>query len=74
MSDSPNFEQFDWWKPGAVAQWLMQKFMGLKSEQGAWPLIFSAVAPAEELKGAETGKWKGLIQVVTDLELPILQV
>lgn len=47
--------QFAWHKPDATSQWLLQKFIGLTSEQGAWPIIFNAVAPEEQLESAETG-------------------
>lgn len=48
--------QFAWSKPDATSQWLLQKFIGLTSEQGAWPLIYSALAPEDQLQGAETGR------------------
>jgi NAD(P)-dependent dehydrogenase (short-subunit alcohol dehydrogenase family) len=47
--------KFDWLKPAATSQWLAQKFIALTVEEGAWPIIFSAIAPKDQLQGAETG-------------------
>ncbi|KAK9792452.1 hypothetical protein WJX73_001544 [Symbiochloris irregularis] len=54
-TDFFNPEKFSWYKPDATLQWLLQKFIGLTSEQGAWPIIFNAVAPEDQLQSAETG-------------------
>ena len=54
-SDPQCVVQFDWLKPAATSQWLAQKFIALTAEEGAWPIIFSAIAPKDQLQGAETG-------------------
>ena len=35
-----------------MLQWLMQKVVGLKPEQGAWPIIYCCLAPTEDLESA----------------------
>lgn len=48
-TDFFNPDKFSWLRPGAVSQWLLQKLVGLTQAQGAWPIIYTAVANEEDL-------------------------
>lgn len=42
--------KFSWLKPGATGQYLTQALIGLKPEQGALPIIYSSIAPEQDLE------------------------